>query len=122
MAGCIASSDPALVIPYGCARVPARLADVPCVSLARTPRRMLRLSDGPYPLAEPPTAAQLADGAAQRALLAAHLVGLSDPWAALPRRLIARWLDFAAWRVAAQADALGARLARFGGLYRVEDF
>src|ERR1700722_2610396 len=112
----------ALVIPYGCARVPASLATVPCATLLRARRRPLRLSDGGYDFAEPPSPAQLADRAAQLGFLRDHLARHCDPWAAYPRRFIAQYFAFVAWRVASLADDLGARLARFGDLYRIEDF
>src|SRR5271170_1788295 len=110
----------ALVIPYGCASVPAADAGVARVTVAHG--RRLRLSDGPYALAEPPTPAQLADTAAQLAVLRAHLAGLCDPWAAHQRRFVDAYFDLVAWRVAGLADDLAARLARFGDLYRVADF
>jgi hypothetical protein len=112
----------ALVIPYGCARVPASLATVPCTTLLRARRQPLRLSDGFYDFVEPPSPAQLADRAAQLGFLRDHLTGLCDPWAALPRRFIALYFAFVVGRVASLADTLGARLAPFGGLYRIEDF
>jgi len=112
----------ALVIPYGCARVPAPPASVPCATLVRARRRPLRLSDGGYDFAEPPAPARLVDGAAQLAVLRDHLAGLCDPWAAHQRRFIARYFDFVSWRIAGLADALGARLARFGDLYCVADY
>jgi len=111
-----------LVIPYGCARVPASLATVPCATVARARRRPLRLNDGLYDFAEPPSPARLADSAAQLGFLRDHLAGLCDPWAAHQRRFIEHYFAFVAWRVASLANALGTRLARFGGLYRVEDF
>jgi hypothetical protein len=112
----------ALVIPYGCARVPAAPGSVPCVTVLQAHRRALRLSDGLYEFAEPPAPARLVDGAAQLAVFRDHLAGLCDPWAAHQRRFIACYFDFVSWRIASLADALGARLARFGGLYRVADF
>src|SRR5208282_2234188 len=62
------------------------------------------------------------DGVAQLGFLRDHLVGLCDPWAAHQRRFVERYFDFVVWRVAGLADALDARLARFDGLYLVEDF
>jgi hypothetical protein len=112
----------ALVIPYGCGGVPASLATVPCATIERARRKPLLLSDGGYAFAEPPAAGRLVDGAAQLGFLRDHLVGLCDPWAAHPRRFVERYFDFVVWRVAGIADALGARLARFDGLYLVEDF
>jgi hypothetical protein len=111
-----------LVIPYGCGGVPASLAMVPCVTIERARRKPLLLSDGGSQFAEPPAAGRLADGAAQLGFLRDHLIGLCDPWAAHQRRFIERYVDMVVWRVAGLADALGARLARFGDLYRVEDF
>lgn len=112
----------ARVIPYGCGGVPASLATVPCATIERARRKPLLLSDGGYAFAEPPTPARLADGAAQLGFLRDHLSGLCDPWAAHPRRFIELYFDMVAWRVGGLADVLGARLARFGDLYRVEDF
>jgi len=111
-----------LVIPYGSGGVPVSLATVPCATIERARRRPLRLSDGGYDFAEPPAPARLVDGAAQLAFLRDHLIGLCDPWAAHQRRFIERYVGFVAWRVAGLGDALGARLARFGDLYRIEDF
>jgi hypothetical protein len=112
----------ALVIPYGCGRMPATLATVPCATIARAQRRPLRLNHGGYAFAEPPAPARLADSAAKLALLRDHLAGLCDPWAAHQHRFIERYFAFVAWRVAGLAAPLGMLLARFGDLYRVEDF
>ena len=103
------------VIPYGCAAVPPRLDAVRCAH--PQPGRKLRLRDGGEELAEPP-----APGSAPLAALAERLAALCDPWATAPRRFLARYVALITATIAERADELAARLARFGDLYRIEDF
>jgi hypothetical protein len=92
------------------------------ITLDRAARRALRLYDAGWQFAEPPPAAALADGAAALGFLREHLKSLCDPWAAAPRRFLDLYFEFVAAEVARAASDLAARLARFDGLYRVEDF
>ena len=112
-----------LIIPYGCATVagPAAAASHHVI-IVPARRRPLRLYDGDWRFAEPPNPARLAGSGAALGVLREHLKRLCDPWAASQGRFVDGYFAVLAARVAQAAPALRARLARFGDLYRIEDF
>ncbi|MBV8167972.1 MAG: hypothetical protein JO021_14350 [Alphaproteobacteria bacterium] len=108
-----------MIVSYGCATVPPG-GGVPTIALEDGVP--LRLGGAGYAFAEPPNLAQLRDAAARLAVVVAHLKSLCDPWARAQHRFLDAYVAVVQQRVAAQADALAARLAPFGGLYAVADF
>ncbi len=117
-----APDDP-VVIPFGCAGVtePATAA-AHHVVIDRAARRTLRLYDGDWRFDDPPDPVRLADSVAALGFLRDQLQRLCDPWTPHQARFIAQYVGFIAATIAAEAPVLEARLARFGGLYRVADF
>jgi hypothetical protein len=107
------------IVPYGCAAVPPG-GGVPTIALADG--EPLRLGGAGYAFAEAPDLGRLRDAAARLAVVAEHLKGLCDPWARAQHGFLDAYFALVRHRVAAQAAALAARVAPFGGLYAVEDF
>jgi hypothetical protein len=113
-------------ILYGLDRLPATLgADdprLPAVDLGAYP---LRLNSVPLPVAAWDVAqGNGADGdhAARMATVRAWLLGSCGDYNEALRRGVTQYLDAVTAHVAHHRDALAAALARFHGLYRVEDW
>lgn len=119
-------------IPYGCGRWAEgwlRLAAdgmpdcaVPHVVIDPARRRPLRLSDGQYAFAGAPPMDQLRDPAGLLDFVGGYLKLRADPWVKLQAELLAAYLAFALARVDAEREALAARIAPFGDLYRPRDW
>ena len=105
---------------YGLEALPRGMAldnpRLPSVTLGPAP---LRLNTHPVP---PPVLADAASGHDARvAALTRWLLSLAGDWAAGRRRLISDYMAFVAAEIAANRDAIAARLARHDGLYAPED-
>ena len=106
---------------YGLERLPRSLSlddpRLPGVELGAAP---LRLNTDPVPAA---VLAEAGEGhAARLAAMEAWLQSFCGDYAAAPRRFIADYLAFIAGELDRHRDALAAGLARFDGLYAVEDW
>ena len=108
------------IIPFGVAAVTADIAAASRAALVAG--RPLRLNDAGWDFAEAPDASRLTDRAVALAFLHDEVKRLCDPWAAHQRRFLDAYFAFVAAQVARAVPELAARLARFGDLYRVEDF
>jgi len=106
-------------VPYGCATVPPG-GGVPTIALEDGVP--LRLGGAGYAFAEPPNLGQLRDARARLAFLGEHLKSLCELWARPQRHFVDVYLDWIGTVMAAHAPTLGARVARFGGLYAAADF
>jgi hypothetical protein len=80
----------------------------------------LRLSDGPYPFAEPPDLIGAATTAARLDLLHEHLETLGRPWDKLARLFLDAYFAWIAAAITAAEDELRARAAASGGLFAPE--
>ena len=108
-------------ILYGLDRLPSTLAAdddrLPAVDLGAAP---LRLNSVPLPVAAWDVAGE--DHAARMAALRTWLLAGCGDYNGSLRRAITRYLDAIAAHVAHHRDELATGLARFRGLYRVEDW
>jgi hypothetical protein len=106
-----------LRIPYGGAQV-GTLA----VELDRRAGAPLRLSDGPYPFAEPPDLVRLTSLADRLAILREHLQSLCGLWDKLAHLFLAAYFARIATAIAANEPELTALAARSGGLFAPPDW
>jgi hypothetical protein len=108
-------------ILYGLDRLPSTLAAddprLPAVDLGAAPLRLNSL-----PLPPDAWGAGEADHAARMAAMRSWLLSACGDYNEALRRGVVRYLDAVAAHVARNRDTLAAGLARFQGLYRVEDW
>jgi hypothetical protein len=104
-------------IPYG----RAQAGDAgPALTVAAGTR--LRLSDGPYPFAEPPDLVRATSVADRLDILREHLVSLCGPWDRLAALFLDAYFEWIASSLAAAAPELDALAARAGGLFAPDDW
>jgi hypothetical protein len=82
----------------------------------------LRLSDGPYPFAEPPDLIRAASTAARLDLLREHLETLCRPWDKLAQLFLAAYFASIAAAIVAGDAELRALAAASGGLFAPPDW
>jgi len=82
----------------------------------------LRLSDGPYPFAEPPDLVRATNVEDRLDLLREHLRSLCGPWDRLAALFLDAYFEWIAASVAAAAPELHALVSRAGGLFVPRDW
>ena len=108
-------------VVYGLERLPRSMSlDDPRLPSVELGPAALRLNSFAVP---DPVLAEAGEGhAARAAAMTAWLLSFCGDYAAAPRRFIASYMDFIADEVRRNGDALAADLARYHGLYAVEDW
>lgn len=110
----------AIQLPYGRAKLAPDDVAGPAARLV--PGRALRLSDGPYPFAEPPDLIGCATLAARLDLLREHLQSLCDVWDQPSQLFLDAYFGWVALALEGAADELAQAAARLGGLFHAADW
>ena len=121
-----------LPIPYGAAQLPAgwlsrgesgeTVCAVPHVIVDTVARAPLRLNDGQYEFAAPPSPAEMGEPMARLDFLKRDARRRCDLWNKRQKRFLDCYFAFVAGQVEDNRDSLSQSIAAFGTLYRYADW